>query len=290
METIELSLTSLKVPENAIGIDLGQTLTKIAYLKNEKLVLTLCERGNQEKALNTLLNSKTPAYKAIKLTGGKAYEIFRDYSHRYSATLINEFQAIVKGTETLYQLKLQKTLQDAVIVSLGTGTSITLKKKETFKHVTGSALGGAFFNGLNELFFGETEYSDLLKMAKQGNRCNVDLKVDDIYHPDDNRVDTMFREFTAASLGKIGSEKSKENHKQVDIIQSILNSIGETIGTIACLVAKNEDIKEIIFIGGFLRQNFILKQILKIICQINNKRAIFIKHSEYAGSIGALLV
>jgi len=67
----------------------------------------------------------------------------------------------------------------------------------------GSAMGGGFFMGLIKLLFNMDDYFDAIELVRKGNRFNVDLKVADIYDIDDTRVDKLFREFTAASLGKI---------------------------------------------------------------------------------------
>lgn len=112
----------------------------------------------------------------------------------------------------------------------------------------------------------------------------------DIYAPEDDRVDLLFREFTAASLGKIDLNFTMNNLKKEDFINSIICMIGENIGIMANLMADNNDILSIVFCGGFLRENRLAKKILSLICKINKKKAIFLNNSEFCAAIGALLM
>ena len=40
---IQLNHTKVKVPSEIVGIDIGQSLTKIAYMKENELILTLTQ-------------------------------------------------------------------------------------------------------------------------------------------------------------------------------------------------------------------------------------------------------
>ncbi|GAH39312.1 unnamed protein product, partial [marine sediment metagenome] len=101
--------------------------------------------------------------------------------------------------------------------------------------------------------------------------------------------DKLFREFTAAALGKIDKSFDLNSVKKEDIISSLIGVIGENIGTIATLMAENHEVKHIIFCGGFLIENKTLKQILSLLCKFKRIKPIFIENSVFAGAIGALL-
>ncbi|MFX1554523.1 MAG: type II pantothenate kinase, partial [Promethearchaeota archaeon] len=99
-----------------------------------------------------------------------------------------------------------------------------------------------------------------------------------------------FREVTAASLGKIDENYNTEYLNKEDFITSIICLIGENLGTIATILADNNDVTNIVFCGGFLIENKILKKILSLLCKVNKKKAIFLKNSEFCAAIGALLI
>jgi len=182
----------------------------------------------------------------------------------------------------------KKVLPDSLIINIGTGTSVLLKK-QAFKHIGGSAIGGGFFMGFIKLLYNIDDFQKAVKIAETGDRYNIDLKVSDIYEPKDHRINLVFREFTAASFGKIENYFDFNSVNKEDVINSLICLIGENLGSVANLLAENNNISNLVFCGGFLRDNKILQRILSAICGINKKKAIFLKNSEFCGAIGALL-
>ncbi|MFX1450383.1 MAG: hypothetical protein ACFFCM_06060, partial [Promethearchaeota archaeon] len=64
--------------------------------------------------------------------------------------------------------------------------------------------------------------------------------------------------------------------------------VAENLGIIANLMAINNNISNLVFCGGFFKNNKILRRVLSSICQLNKKKAFFLKNSEFCGAIGAL--
>lgn len=268
---------------------MGQSLTKIVYLEGDNLYLNLISTKPNFEEIIEFLDSKKRFFKKFNFTGGKAFNLYNKYSKEVETKLYNEFQANIRGVETLYLLNKEKDVPDSLIITIGTGTSIILKKK-SFKHLGGTALGGGLFMGLIKLLFNFNDFQEAMKLSTKGDRYNVDLKVSDIYEPEDDRVDSIFREFTAASFGKINDNFTMNSVQKDDIINSLINMIGENIGIIACQMAETNDIINLVFCGGFLRNNKVLKKMLSLLCKVNNKKAIFLRNSEFCGAIGALLI
>ncbi|UCD02487.1 MAG: hypothetical protein JSV23_05610 [Promethearchaeota archaeon] len=289
MLKINLSDNNIKIPPDRIGIDMGQSLTKFAYSHGNELKLTSFHSQTSFPSIKEFLNSKKDQFRTFNFTGGKSFELHKEYSTNYKANLINEFEANVRGIEFLHNLEKKKELSRSLIVTIGTGTSIVLKD-DKFEHLGGSALGGGFFMGIIKAIFNMNNFHEAINIAKKGNRYNVDLKVSDIYDPNDTRVDLLFREFTAASLGKIDVNFNNKSLKKEDFINSIICLIGENLGTIAISMADNNNVTDIVFSGGFLRENKILKKILSLLCKVNKKKAIFLKNSEFSAAIGVLVM
>jgi len=287
MFNIKIDNLDVGIPQDTIGVDMGQSLSKIVYLESGILNFSYFLTQTESRSLEDALKSRTKHYKKINFTGGKSFSLFQAYSKKFEAKLINEFEANAKGVEILHLLEKRKELSPSLIVTIGTGTSM-VSKKDSIKHLGGTAMGGGFFMGTIKALFNSNDFQEALNLAKSGNRYNVDLKVSDIYDPDDNRVDLLFREFTAASLGKIDLNYNMNNLKKEDFINSLICMIGENICTIANLMADTNDISTIVFCGGFLRENKIVKKILSIMCKVNRKKAIFLKNSEFCAAIGAL--
>ncbi|MFX1389709.1 MAG: hypothetical protein ACFE9Z_06590 [Promethearchaeota archaeon] len=287
---IKVSLNeNMKIHSNKIGIDMGQTLSKLVYLDNNEIILNSFPTSESISIIKNFLDSKKEKVSNICFTGGKCFPLYQEFSKKTDSILIDEFEANAKGVEFLYRLEKNKDLSRSLIVTIGTGTSILLKDRE-FEHIGGSALGGGFFMGIMKLISGEQDFHKAVNLAKKGVRYNLDLKVSDIYEPEDTRVDLLFREFTAASLGKITKNFNMKNLKLEDFLNSFICLIGENLGTIAILMASNRNVTEIVFSGGFLRDNKVLQKILFMMCKINQKKAIFLKNSEFSAAIGAMII
>ncbi|MFX1344620.1 MAG: hypothetical protein ACFFAI_05910, partial [Promethearchaeota archaeon] len=98
----------------------------------------------------------------------------------------------------------------------------------------------------------------------------------------------LFREFTAASLGKVDVNYNMNNLEKEDFINSLICMIGENIGMVANLMADTNELSTIVFCGGFLKENKIARKILSVMCRINERKAIFLKNSEFCAAIGVL--
>ena len=287
MININLNNLDIKIPLDTIGVDMGQSLSKTVFLKDNILNFSYFLTQNELGVLEDALRSRIKHYKKINFTGGKSFSLFQTYSKNFETKLVNEFEANAKGVEILHLLEKKKELPSSLIVTIGTGTSM-VSKKDSIEHLGGTAMGGGFFMGIMKALFNLNDFQETINLAKSGNRYNVDLKVADIYDPDDDRVDLLFREFTAASFGKIDLNYNMNNLKKEDFVNSLICMIGENIGTIANLMANTNDFSTIVFCGGFLRENKIVKKILSIMCKVNRKKAIFLKNSEFCAAIGAL--
>jgi len=289
MLNINIDNSNVNLPEDTIGVDMGQTLSKLAYLEKNEIKLSYFPTQTDLASIEKTIEKKIGQYKKINFTGGKSFYLFQTYSKSNKTNLINEFEANVKGIEIMHLLEKKKVLPPSLIVTIGTGTSM-VSKKDSYEHLGGTAMGGGFFMGIIKTLFNINNFQEAMSLAKTGNRYGVDLKVSDIYAVEDDRVGLLFREFTAASLGKIDLNFDVNMLKKEDLINSLICLVGENIGTIANLMADKNEISTIVFCGGFLKENKIARKILSLICRVNKKKAIFLKNSEFSAAIGSLVL
>ncbi|MFX0166425.1 MAG: hypothetical protein ACFE9V_13955 [Candidatus Hodarchaeota archaeon] len=287
MINVNIDNLDATIPLDTIGVDMGQSLSKMVFLEDEILNCSYYHTQNESTDFEDAIKSRIEHYKKVNFTGGKSFNLFQTYSKNFETKIINEFEANVKGVEILHLLEKKKELSESLIVTIGTGTSM-VSKKNLIEHLGGTALGGGFFMGILKALFNLDDFKEALNLANSGNRYKIDLKVSDIYEPEDDRVDLSFREFTAATFGKIDLNYNLNNLKKEDFINSLICMIGENIGMIANLMARINDIYTIVFCGGFLKENRIVKKILSVMCKVNGNKAIFIKNSEFCAAIGAL--
>lgn len=270
-----------------VGVDAGATLSKIVF-ENKGELICIVFPTNLESILNFLKNVQTFQ---INLTGGRAFMIYKKICQGKNCNLIDEFEAGYKGIEILFELNKKKPPKTALFASVGTGTSISFVDLSSDggdnERLGGTALGGGVFLGLVKLLYDIEGFDEAIKLSKTGNPYNVDLKVSDIYDEEDDRIDLLFRQFTAASLGKIAKFQNIEYQRE-DVINSIVSFISENISHQLILNAKNSNVKDIILTGGFLIDNTIFKQVVSIMCKMSGLKTYFLKNNELVGALGAL--
>jgi len=67
MPKINLSDNAIEIPSDKIGIDMGQSLSKIAYLDNNKLILSSFATHTRLTEIKTLLNAKKDQFRMFIL-------------------------------------------------------------------------------------------------------------------------------------------------------------------------------------------------------------------------------
>ena len=225
-----------------LGIDVGGSTTKVIGLQEGKLVGMLQVRaadqitslfgaiGNFLRTYNVKLNDVA----TIALTGvGASYIDERIYD--IDTQKINEFLAIGHGALLL------TGLNEAIVVSMGTGTAFVRATTENISHIGGSGVGGGTIIGLCSKMLGKSDIDAILALAKNGKLENVDLSVRDIIG---NDIPSLPPNLTAANFGKI-----KSTATEADLALGIINMVFETTGMLAVFVARNDTIRNVVLTG-----------------------------------------
>uniref|UniRef100_A0A0N4ZCN9 Palmitoyltransferase n=1 Tax=Parastrongyloides trichosuri TaxID=131310 RepID=A0A0N4ZCN9_PARTI len=176
-----------------------------------------------------------------------------------------------------------------VVVNIGSGVSIlVVKGQNNFSRVSGSSIGGGFFQGLCCLLCNCDTFEESIQLAAEGSNKTVDKFVSEFYGS--NYESTSFNEDTvAASFGKIFS--NNKNISKADLARAALVTTTSNIGSIALSVANQYKINRIVFVGNFLRINDIAARLLSSainFCSQGKSKAIFLKHEGYFGAVGCL--
>ncbi|WP_249870414.1 type II pantothenate kinase [Oceanobacillus saliphilus] len=262
-----------------IGIDAGGTLTKIAYEEDGRLHVKTY--GNQEmEKLMQWLNNITPNA-VLHITGGKSRQLATIANHKQRQA--DEFQAIVEGTRYLLGEESHLSINNYILVSIGTGTSIFHVTQSHFERVTGSGIGGGTLIGLGSLITGKKEFKELVTAAANGNHENSDLLVKDIYAPE---KPPLFGELTAANFGKahLHDLATSDDH-----MAALMQLIAESTILLATQAAAMKNAQKIVFVGSTLNGNQPLKDVLSSFQNIMLYEPVFLDKGAYAGAIGALI-
>jgi type II pantothenate kinase len=149
---------------------------------------------------------------------------------------INEFKAIGLGGLHL------AGLEEAIIVSMGTGTALVKANKKGITHLGGSGVGGGTMQKLCGRFAGAHSFESITEMAAQGDLRNVDLTIADI---SPESIAGLPPEATVSNFGNL-----KDSAAPGDIVLGIINMTFESIGMMAVFATRNDAVRDVVLTGS----------------------------------------
>lgn len=274
-----------------VSIDLGSTNVKTIVMKIEDetatfidsyIFLSQTNELNEQNIINFLYKNNIDLNKIEKIILVGSGSSF--YDNKYigiDCIKIDEFSAIGLGGVILSKSN------EAIVVNVGTGTSIVYSDINNNKYLIGTGLGGGTFYGLNKkigINFENT--NEIYKKAENGDYHNVDLLIGDISK---NNISILSKDITAANFAAVW-----KNSNEDDIVSAILNIITQNIGLIVKLVKENYCLKNnksninIVFSGSFIKNN-IVKKYFKEIEDFTKEKYIFLSddYIQFSTAIGA---
>ena len=225
-----------------LGIDIGGSTTKVVGLRDGELVGTLQVRADDQiTSLFGAIGNFLLRYSAtlgdvslIALTGVGA-SFIDEPIFGIETRKVDEFLAIGHGALNL------SGLEEAIVVSMGTGTAFVRACKSGISHLGGSGIGGGTIIGLASKILGKSDIDAILELAKTGKLENVDLSVRDIIG---REIPSLPLNLTAANFGKIKSTASES-----DLALGIINMVFQTAGMLAVFAARNDTISDVVMTG-----------------------------------------
>jgi type II pantothenate kinase len=255
-----------------IGIDVGGTTTKIVgFRKNEagepQLIAPQFVRATDPLTSIYGAFGKFTAENGLALgdidrimmTGAGA-SMVGESIYSLNCHAVPEFSS--SGIGGLYL----SGLNEAIVVSMGTGTAIIHAKRQgdsyDIKYLGGTGVGGGTLVGLSRRLIGVDTVEHIEQLAAEGDLDNIDLRIKDIspkrgYHGINDNL-------TAANFGKVSDLATP-----ADLALGISNMVAETIMMLAVFAARTYGIKEIV-----------------LICNLTNIapiRRVFVNHADAFG-------
>lgn len=171
-------------------------------------------------------------------------------------------------------------LDDMIVVSMGTGTSLIQCKGHDIRHIGGIGLGGGTLIGLSRIMLKTDDIKQVSMLAMQGDASNVDVRIGDI---SPNPLPNLPKTATASLFGNARSNASRE-----DIALGVITMVLQTIGSSAILASLGSGIKNFVLIGNLtlLPQ---CKDVFQGMEKLYHVHFIIPKHSEFCTAIGAAL-
>lgn len=260
-----------------IGIDIGGSTTDAVRLDGETRVVTVEANDPVAAAAGALgklvsdLHHRLTDVSAIAATGGGARQL-GDELLGVPVRKVSEIIAIGVGGSTL------AGLQEALVVSMGTGTAIISVKGGEIRHVSGTGVGGGTLMGLSKHLLNVARLETLEQLAARGDLTRIDLTVGDLAG---GPVGNLPADATASNFGKLSSDVNPE-----DKACALVNMIAEVIVSLSVTAARACDLRDIVLTGKLLRVTPFVERI-KATRLLFERNFIIPAHAEFATAIGA---
>lgn len=238
-----------------IGIDVGGSTTKIVGIGNVEDKPTLIEpqfvRANDPLTATYGAFGKftdenaieIPSISRVMMTGVGASFVKRDL-YGLPSERVDEFHSIGLGGIYLSQL------DEALVVSMGTGTAMVhAKKSGEMKYLGGTGVGGGTLMGLSKIMLSVETIEHIVEYADGGDLANIDLRIKDLAAP--GAASALSADLTASNFGNVSDIASKG-----DIAKGILNMVYETIGMTAIFAARSCGVKNVVLTGNLTANEY----------------------------------
>jgi type II pantothenate kinase len=173
----------------------------------------------------------------IGTTGGRHKDLSLSFKN-VPIFKIGEAQAVGHGG--IHMAK----LEEALVVSAGTGTSMIAARGLSFGHVTGSAVGGGTLLGLAKLLLGTADPISIAALAARGNPAGVDSTLQDVLG---SGIGHLPSDATAVNLGRIVSLEQPATRE--DMAAGLVTLVSQVIAVIALNAASAQKLERIVIVG-----------------------------------------
>lgn len=283
--------TGTEKSETLMGVDVGATLAKLAVRGADGSLDFSFLPASDLPTVARRIEDRVPGRIGLTGCGATALEA------RLGAPCFRflEFEAWGRGSRHLLEAQGFDPGEPYLLVSLGTGTSILLVEGDAISRVGGTALGGGTVLGLGAALTGLEDHDAICRLAQDGERRHVDLRVGDIYQ--ENEI-PLPAETTAASFGKVlhrapGASGSKNlgpgrapGHE--DLAAAVMGLVGENVALICAGLGRASGIKRLVYGGGALHDNPVLVSILLGVSAGMGAEPVLLENGNFAGALGVL--
>ena len=262
--------------EGCAGVDVGATLCKLVYAGEQVELERL--PSTDRAAIHAWLAHRQP--RRLGLTGGGArglLDLLGDFAPLHRA----EFEAWARGAPFVAEQAGGELPEPAIVVSLGTGTSILALCEAGTRRLGGCALGGGTIVGLGRLLCDNADFVQLSHLASSGDRSRIDLLVGDIYPQGGIALPA---EINAASFGKL------ESRRPQDLMAAVMGLVGENVALLATALARGVGAEEIVYCGSAVEGNPSLVHALSTATEVLGCRSLYLRRGAYCGAFGAALL
>lgn len=264
-----------------IGLDIGGSTTKIVGFDGKKLLEPLWVEANDQVAsaygaLGKFTEKHHIPLKNIRkiMATGVGLSYLEGDIFGIETRGVPEFDCVGKGGLFV------SGLEQGIVVSLGTGTSIVAAKDGKVQHIIGSGVGGGTLIGLLGQMIKVHDFDTIEILSKTGDLSQVDLTVGDITSLE---IPGLTAETTASNFGNVNDLAEDK-----DLALGVVNLVFQSVGTASVLSARLMGLTDVIVTGN-LTQLSAGKKVLQGFSELYNINFVVPELAEYATAVGAAL-
>ena len=256
-----------------IGIDRGASFTDFAVIESGSLLNTLSIEKRDWQSI-------VEAYDRLSDQFQRHHTVFTGSTAgmppglKTKAQIISEIDAIGFGGSAL------ANYSDCVVASIGTGTAIVHFADNSAQHVGGTGVGGGTIKGLSSIICDLDDPLQIEAKAQKGNPSKINLTISDLGYEE---LSFLGSEMTASNFADVNSNKPE------DLAAGILRLVGETIGIIASMCAREFKCRDRIVIVGKVANSHFIRHTIELVGQLYGTKFTFPDNPGYATAYGAAM-
>ena len=256
-----------------IGIDRGASFTDFAVIESGSLAKTLSIEKRDWQSIVSAYDRLVDQYQTYHTvftgaTAGMPARIKKEIQ------LISEIDAIGFGGSAL------ANYSDCIVVSIGTGTAIVHFSKREARHVAGTGLGGGTIKGLSSIICGLEDPLEIETRALKGDPSKINLTISDLGY---EGLSFLSSDMTASNFADVKSDKPE------DMAAGILRLVGETVGIIASLCAREFNCPDRIVVVGKVANSQFIRHTIDLVGKLYQTQFTFPEDPGYATVYGAAM-
>jgi type II pantothenate kinase len=256
-----------------IAIDRGASFTDFGVVSRGEMVKTLSLEKRDWKTIAGIYEDLNAAYRTDHAVfSGCATGMPDDMLARTS--IIAEIDAIGFGGAAL------AGCSDCIVVSMGTGSAIVHFADHRARHVGGTGVGGGTIKGLASLICGSDDPLEIEALALKGNASKTSLTIADLGYEE---ISFLGADMTASNFARV------QTNSREDLAAGILRLVGETVGIIASICARESNCRDRIVMVGKVAGNRFIRQVLELVGKLYGTKFLFPEHPGFATVYGAAL-
>jgi len=256
-----------------IGIDRGATFTDFAIVESGRLQETFSLENRSWEAIGS-------SYAQLKTKYESDHIVFSGCATGMPAALQEQINVIAEIDAIGFGGAALVNSSNCVVVSMGTGTAVVHFADNKAKHVGGSGVGGGTIKGLASLMCGIEDPLQLDALAMKGSASKLNLTISDLGY---EAISFLGADMTASNFASIKSKKTE------DLAAGILRLVGETVGIISSICARELNCREDIVMVGKVAQSPYIRQVLDLVEKLYQTRFLYPDNPGFATVYGAAL-